>query len=97
MGLKVLSIDRSQSPVQAIKKGRYRHYKGQEYEIIAIAKHTETEEYLVVYRALYGDYAIWVRPQEMFFGTVQVDGHEVPRFEYIGRSGNTRELADEAR
>ncbi|MGQ0650854.1 MAG: DUF1653 domain-containing protein [Betaproteobacteria bacterium] len=68
-----------------MKTGRYRHYKGKEYEVLAVAKHTESGEYVVVYRALYGDYALWVRPREMFLGTVQVHGQEVPRFEYIGR------------
>lgn len=60
--------------------GRYRHYKGNEYEVIGTALHTETEERLVIYKALYEPYQLWVRPLEMFFEHVIVDGVEVPRF-----------------
>ena len=67
-----------------IKPGRYRHYKGQEYEVIGIARHSETLEDLVVYRALYGEGEIWVRPKEMFLDTVEVDGKKVRRFEFLG-------------
>ena len=66
-----------------IKLGRYRHYKGKEYEVIGTAKHSETLEEMVVYRALYGDNELWVRPLKMFTETVKVDGKEVLRFEYI--------------
>ncbi|KKW48003.1 MAG: hypothetical protein UY99_C0018G0019 [Parcubacteria group bacterium GW2011_GWA1_59_11] len=66
-----------------IKPGRYRHYKGQEYEVIGIARHSETLEDLVVYRALYGEGEIWVRPKEMFLDTVEVDGKKVRRFEFL--------------
>ncbi len=66
-----------------IKTGRYRHYKGQEYRVLGCAKHSETEEELVVYRALYGDRGLWVRPRSMFLETVQVNGKSVPRFELI--------------
>ncbi|MFA5355663.1 MAG: DUF1653 domain-containing protein [Candidatus Paceibacterota bacterium] len=66
-----------------IKLGRYRHYKGKEYEVLGIAKHSETLEEMVVYRALYGDNELWVRPLKMFTETVKVDGKEVLRFEYI--------------
>ncbi len=60
---------------------RYRHYKGNLYQIVAVAMHTETEEDMVVYQALYGDYKVFVRPLEMFFETVKDgDGKEVPRF-----------------
>jgi hypothetical protein len=65
--------------------GKYRHYKGKEYTVIAIAKHSETLEELVVYRAEYGENGVWVRPKEMFLETVQVDGKTVERFEYIGK------------
>jgi len=85
MGLKALRVTRPERPVREVREGRYRHYKGQEYEVIAVAKHTETGEYFVVYRALYGDYAIWVRPRDMFLSNVQLNGHDVPRFEYVGR------------
>ena len=60
--------------------GRYLHYKGGEYEVIDVARHSETEELLVVYRPLYGDRALWVRPLDMFVETVTVDGSTVPRF-----------------
>lgn len=63
--------------------GRYRHYKGKDYEVIGIARHSETEEELVVYRCLYGDYSLWVRPLAMFCETVSVEGHPLPRFARI--------------
>lgn len=66
-----------------IKAGRYRHYKGQDYEVIGLATHSETEEKLVVYRCLYGDYDLWVRPLSMFEETVEVDGERLPRFRLI--------------
>ena len=66
-----------------VKPGRYRHFKGNEYEVIAIAKHSETMEDLVVYRALYGDKGLWVRPVEMFLETVEKEGETFPRFQYI--------------
>lgn len=69
-----------------IKTGRYRHYKGQEYRVLGCAKHSETEEELVVYRALYGDRGLWVRPRSMFQEKVQVNGQSVPRFELIESS-----------
>jgi len=67
----------------SLEIGRYRHYKGNEYEVIGIAKHSEDETELVVYRPLYGARGLWVRPLEMFIETVQVDGVTKPRFEYI--------------
>lgn len=67
-----------------VQKGIYRHYKGNKYEVIGTAKHSETLEQLVVYRALYGDMGLWVRPQEMFEEKVVKAGQAVPRFEYIG-------------
>lgn len=66
-----------------LKAGRYRHFKGKEYEVIAVAKHSETLEDMVVYRALYGECGYWVRPLAMFCETVVVDGQTVPRFQYI--------------
>jgi hypothetical protein len=63
-----------------VKPGIYRHYKGNLYEVIGVARHSETEEQLVVYRALYGDEGLWVRPLAMFAETVLVDGREVARF-----------------
>jgi hypothetical protein len=70
----------------AIPVGRYRHYKGGLYEVIGEARHTETDEELIVYRALYGDGGLWVRPKGMFLESVQVDDKEVPRFSYLGSS-----------
>lgn len=66
-----------------IKPGRYRHFKGKEYEVVAVAKHSETLEEMVVYRARYGEYGYWVRPLSMFGETVMVNGQEMPRFQYI--------------
>jgi hypothetical protein len=66
-----------------IKPGRYRHYKGQDYEVIGCARHSETEEELVVYRALYGDRGLWVRPIAMFAEQVSIDGKSVPRFLFL--------------
>lgn len=66
-----------------IPPGRYRHYKGKEYEVIGCARHSETEEEFVVYRALYGDHGLWIRPKAMFVEEVLVDGKRVPRFELI--------------
>jgi len=64
-----------------IKLGRYRHYKGNEYTVIGVARHSETLEEHVVYRQEYGEHGLWVRPKEMFSETVQVDGQNVPRFQ----------------
>ena len=66
-----------------IEKGKYRHYKGGEYEVIGVAKHSETLEEMVVYRALYGEGGIWVRPAEMWDELVNVNGKTVKRFEKI--------------
>lgn len=66
-----------------IKPGRYRHYKGGEYEVLGIAKHSETEEDFVVYRQLYGAGGLWIRPKEMFADMVVIDGRPVPRFEWL--------------
>ncbi len=60
--------------------GRYRHYKGNFYEVLGVARHSETEEELVVYRCLYGDHSLWVRPLGMFLESVEVNGVAVPRF-----------------
>ena len=68
-----------------LKVGKYRHYKGKEYEVIGIAKHSETLEETVVYQALYGERGVWVRPVKMFLEEVEVDGKKMPRFEYAGK------------
>ncbi|WP_077035449.1 DUF1653 domain-containing protein [Pelomonas sp. KK5] len=67
-------------PLPATPTGRYRHYKGRDYDVIGVARHSETHEPLVVYRPLYGEGALWVRPHAMFFGTMEVDGRTVARF-----------------
>ncbi len=69
--------------VTTICPGRYRHYKGNFYEVVDIARHSETEEEMVVYRKLYGDNSLWVRPLGMFLENVLVEGVLVPRFELI--------------
>tara|TARA_B100000795_G_C22499623_1_gene323439 strand:- start:168 stop:386 length:219 start_codon:yes stop_codon:yes gene_type:complete len=67
----------------SVSKGIYRHYKGNLYEVFDVAKHSETEEEHVVYRTLYGDYSLWVRPLTMFIETVELDGQQIARFEYV--------------
>lgn len=67
-----------------IKLGRYRHFKGGEYEVVGIARHSETREEMVVYRALYGEGGLWVRPASMWEETVTRDGKTSSRFTYIG-------------
>jgi len=66
-----------------IKKGKYRHYKGNEYEVIDIVKHSETEEDMVLYKTLYGDFSLWVRPLDMFMEKVTIEGKEIQRFKKI--------------
>lgn len=68
-----------------LETGVYQHYKGQYYEVIGIAMHTETEEDLVVYRSLYGGYDLWVRPLTMFMETVVYEGKEMQRFAFVPR------------
>lgn len=70
--------------MESIKPGRYRHFKGKEYEVLGVARHSETEEELVVYRALYGDFGLWVRLVSMWNETVERDGKTFRRFTYIG-------------
>ena len=67
-----------------IKPGIYRHFKGATYQVQGVARHSETQEELVVYTPLYGDRELWVRPLSMFTETVLRDGLEQPRFEYVG-------------
>ncbi|HAH04518.1 MAG: hypothetical protein UV78_C0028G0010 [Parcubacteria group bacterium GW2011_GWA2_43_17] len=67
-----------------LKLGRYRHYKGQDYKVIGLARHSETLEQLVIYQALYADQGLWVRPLKMFKEKVEVDGKKIPRFNYLG-------------
>lgn len=67
-----------------LKAGKYRHFKGNEYELLHVATHSETLEQMVVYRALYGEHGVWVRPARMWEESVEVDGKTVERFTYIG-------------
>ena len=67
-----------------IKPGRYRHFKGNEYEGLGMARHSETMEEMVVYRALYGEFGLWVRPAAMWNETVDREDYSGPRFLYIG-------------
>jgi hypothetical protein len=66
-----------------IKLGKYRHFKGNEYQVISVAKHSETLEPMVVYQALYGEKGIWVRPATMWNEIVEKDGYKGPRFIFI--------------
>ncbi len=72
----------------SLQPGRYRHYKGRYYEVIDVAKHSETEELLVVYRCLYGEYSLWVRPLQMFLEMVDVEGVKMPRFAWCKSDGD---------
>ena len=67
-----------------IRIGKYRHFKGNEYRVLGIARHSETLEELVVYQALYGEHGIWVRPANMWNEQVDRDGYHGPRFTYVG-------------
>lgn len=69
-----------------LKKGKYRHFKGNEYELIDIALHSETMEPMVVYRALYGENGLWVRPASMWNEFIDRDGYQGPRFQYLGEA-----------
>lgn len=71
-------------PVATVSPGRYRHFKGQEYSVLGVARHSETQQELVVYRQEYGDHALWVRPLAMFLETVEFGGEQVSRFRYLG-------------
>ena len=78
---------KSGTDTESIRPGRYRHYKGSEYEVLCTAKHSETEELMVVYKALYGDGLVWVRPAYMWSEPVKTkDGNRITRFTYIGEA-----------
>jgi hypothetical protein len=74
----------SNEPDADVPIGRYRHYKGRDYVVIGVARHSETNEELVVYRQDYGTKSLWVRPKAMFLETVEVGGRIVRRFEFVG-------------
>ena len=67
-----------------LKPGRYRHFKGREYRLLAVATHSESQEPMVVYQALYGDQGLWVRPAAMWNEQIDREGYQGPRFVYIG-------------
>jgi hypothetical protein len=66
-----------------LKKGLYKHYKGNMYEVFMTAQHSETEEWMVVYKALYGEEGTWVRPFDMFVEKIQYEGKEIDRFAFV--------------
>ena len=70
--------------MSTVRPGRYRHFKGNEYEVIGVARHSETLEEMVVYRALYGERGVWVRPASMWNEVIERDGKTYRRFTYIG-------------
>jgi hypothetical protein len=78
---------------EPIRPGRYRHFKGGEYEVLGVARHSETEEHLVVYRALQGDEGLWVRPLKMFMERVTLGSRTVLRFEYVGDGSKSGVIA----
>lgn len=82
---------------KSVPPGIYRHYKGNRYKVLATARHSENEELMVVYRCLYGDHSLWVRPLAMFVDTVLVDNQVVPRFrlELSAQAGGTEEGGDD--
>ena len=67
-----------------LKEGIYKHYKGNLYEVLMTAQHSETEEWMVVYKALYGEEGMWVRPYDMFMEKISIEGKKVQRFVYVG-------------
>ena len=69
-----------------LQRGYYQHYKGAYYQVIDCARHSETEQWLVIYRALYGDFGLWARPLQMFTENVEIAGELLPRFQFISRN-----------
>lgn len=76
--------------MEAVRPGRYRHFKGNEYEVIGVARDCESMQPMVVYRALYGERGLWVRSAEMFNEVIERDGVRVRRFQYIGETVQAR-------
>lgn len=79
--------DRPLPPLPDTPLGRYRHYKGGEYEVFGVVRHSETLEPLVLYRTLYDDSGLWVRPHSMFYGEVEIEGRRVRRFAHVETAG----------
>jgi hypothetical protein len=69
-----------------VMPGIYKHYKNKKYKVLCEATHSETEESMVVYQCLYGDYSMWVRPKTMFTEFVEVGGKQIPRFEFVAET-----------
>jgi len=76
-----------------LQPGLYRHYKGPEYRVYGVARHSESEEEVVFYQALYGEFGLWVRPLSMFLESVEVDGERVPRFALVRAEASLFPLA----
>lgn len=76
--------------MKSLPNGTYRHYKGNLYEVIGTAKHSETEEWHVIYKTCYGDHSTWIRPLTMFTENIEIDGQLTPRFAYIGEHKKSR-------
>jgi hypothetical protein len=76
-------ISENKDPQQEFQLGQYRHFKGNLYDVIGKVRHSETQEQMVLYRALYGEGGLWVRPFQMFFDTIEREGQELKRFEYV--------------
>ena len=76
-------ISENEDPQTEFQLGQYRHFKGNLYEVIGKVRHSETQEQMVLYRALYGEGGLWVRPFQMFFDTIEREGQELKRFEYV--------------
>ncbi|WP_240221278.1 DUF1653 domain-containing protein [Rheinheimera hassiensis] len=74
------------APKLTVQPGYYQHYKGAYYQVIECARHSETEQWLVIYRALYGDFGLWARPLDMFIQNVEIAGELLPRFQYLGQT-----------
>lgn len=81
-----MTLSNSTSQPNAIRPGRYRHYKGKEYIVSGTARHSETSELMVVYRTDYGDKSLWVRPLQMFTETIEVNSKTLPRFEFVSEN-----------
>lgn len=82
--------------MNTIKPGIYEHYKGKLYQVYGVCRHSETEEEMVVYRTLYGDYSLWVRPYQMFCESICIDGITRPRFRWLRdadeKTGSNRQI-----
>ena len=76
-------MSESKDAMSELRPGRYRHFKGKEYRVLHVARHSETLQSMVVYQTLYGDFSWWVRPLEMFTELVEVDGKRVRRFAFV--------------